>query len=235
MLSRISSEQIYLGDYGWHTGRFHFSFADYNDPDNAHFGDLLAFNDFTLTPNSGFSPHPHSEMEIISYCVDGALIHEDSMGNKNTIEQGDMQYTCAGSGITHSEYNHSLEKPLRFVQIWIRPDAENLLPCYTSRHFERNDRLNKCLQLASGQPIQNVTQIKQDVNIFASEIETGKEAQMKLPHNRQIYLACLEGILRVNNVSLENGDSLKIWDEGTLSLEAVQHCHLLMVEVSRSW
>ena len=234
MLSKISSEQIYLGDYGWHTGRFHFSFADYDDPDNTNFGDLIAFNDFALTPNSGFSTHPHSEIEIISYCIEGELIHEDSMGNINILEAGDMQYTCAGSGIMHSESNQSHELPLRFVQIWLRPESKNLLPCYSSRHIERNERLNKCLHLASGQPIQDVTRIRQDANIYVTEIETGEVERINFDQDRQIYLACLDGDLIANNLFLENGDSLKAWDEGELALEAVRTCHLLVVEVSRS-
>jgi quercetin 2,3-dioxygenase len=234
MLSKIHSEQIYLGDYGWHTARFHFSFADYNDPENAHFGDLLALNDFVLSPDSGFDTHSHQEIEIISYCVEGELIHEDSMGNKNMIRQGEMQYTCAGSGITHSEFNNSLEKPLRFVQIWIKPDSENLTPRYSSIHFTRTDRLNKLLQIASGQQTGDVPQINQDANIFVAEIERGTQVQINHIFKRQIYLACLEGALNANNASLENGDSIKVWDEEALTLAATINCHLLMVDVSRN-
>ena len=107
MLSKVPARQIYLGDYGWHVGRFHFSFADYEDPENTSFGDLITFNDFILQPGSGFETHSHQEIEIISYCVDGELVHEDSLGNKEIIKRGEMQYTCAGSGITHSERNYS--------------------------------------------------------------------------------------------------------------------------------
>ena len=117
MLSKIQASQIYLGDYGWHAGRFHFSFAEYCDPENLSFGNLMTFNDFTLQPGTGFDKHPHEEIEIVSYCVNGQLVHEDSLGNKEILQHGEMQYTCAGSGITHSESNASLKEPLRFIQV----------------------------------------------------------------------------------------------------------------------
>jgi len=233
MLQKINSKQIYTGNYGWHTGHFHFSFGDYADPGNTHFGDLIAFNDFFLSPESGFDTHPHQEIEIISYCVEGEMVHKDSMGNKNIITHGGMQYTCAGSGITHSEYNYSLEKDLRFVQIWIRPALSNLSPNYASTQIVRSDRLNKLLQIVSGHRIENVTRINQDANIFVSEIEPGARLQLNQHSDRQFYLSCLEGALSVNDTSLEHGDAIKIWDEGTVILDAVHNCHLLMVDVPR--
>jgi len=232
MLSKIPARQIYLRDYGWHVGRFHFSFADYEDPENTNFGDLMTFNDFTLQPCSGFETHPHQEIEIISYCVDGELVHEDSLGNKEIIKRGEIQYTCAGSGITHSERNDSQDSPLRFIQIWIRPRSTGLLPHYHSAHFKKSDRLNKVLQIASGQSIENVTRINQDTNIFVSEIQAGRQLGMDQLPGRQVYLACLEGALSVNNVPLNTGDALKVKNEPGLTLAALEDVHLIMVEMS---
>jgi redox-sensitive bicupin YhaK (pirin superfamily) len=232
MLSKVSARQIYLRDYGWHVGRFHFSFADYKDPENTNFGDLITFNDFTLQPCSGFETHPHQEIEIISYCVDGELVHEDSLGNKEIIKRGEIQYTCAGSGITHSERNDSQDSPLRFIQIWIRPRSTGLLPHYHSAHFKKSDRLNKVLQIASGQSIENVTRINQDTNIFVSEIQAGRQLGMDQLPGRQVYLACLEGALSVNNVPLNTGDALKVKNEPGLTLAALEDVHLIMVEMS---
>jgi quercetin 2,3-dioxygenase len=231
MLSKILARQIYLGDYGWHVGRFHFSFADYDDPENICFGDLMTFNDFVVQPGSGFETHAHQEIEIISYCVEGELIHEDNMGHKETIKRGDMQYTCAGSGITHSERNASLERPLRFIQIWIRPNAAGLPPHYASTHFKQTDRLNKLLQIVSGQSIANVSRINQDANIFVSEIEAGRQIGIKQLPGRQIYLACLEGALNLNNVPLKAGDAIKVRDELDLSITTVEGCHLILIEM----
>ncbi len=132
MLSKVPAKQIFIRDYGWHVGRFHFSFTDYKDPENTSFGNLLTFNDFTLQPGSGFEKHSHREIAIVSYCVDGELVHEDSMGNKEIIKRGEMQYTCAGFGITHSERNYCRDSSLRFIQIWIRPISTGLPPIITT-------------------------------------------------------------------------------------------------------
>ena len=137
MLKKITSDSIYFADYGWHTGRFHFSFADYDDPDNSHFGVLRALNEFVLQPGSGFDTHPHAEMEIISYCVEGELTHGDSMGHTNTLQSGDVQYLSAGSGITHREINEPQDRSMRFFQIWITPQDSNLTPKYECKHFSR--------------------------------------------------------------------------------------------------
>lgn len=232
MLSKINSDHIYLGDFGWHTGRFHFSFGDYDDPENCRFGDLVAFNDFIVKPCSGFDTHPHSEIEIISYCVEGELTHVDNLGNSNTIGRGDMQYTCAGSGITHSETNNSPGKALRFIQIWIQPNVGKLPPRYLANHFSREDRLNKFLQIASGERLEDVAQVNQDANIFVSEIEAGKQIGVDLPPSRQFYIACLEGSLRINDLDLQKGDALKIWDETEMNLRAIEDCHSIIVEMS---
>ena len=231
MLSKIPARQIYLGDYGWHVGRFHFSFADYIDPGNTHFGDLITFNDFTLQPHTGFDTHSHREMEIISYCVMGELFHADSMGNYAIIKRGEMQYTCAGSGITHSEKNNSREQPLRFIQIWIRPNAAGLTPLYAARHFKQTDRLNRLLQIASGNSIGQVTRINQDVNIYISEMKAGRQVYERQLPGRQTYLACLEGSLAINNLPMESGDAIKVCGESLLTMTALQDCHLVMVEM----
>jgi redox-sensitive bicupin YhaK (pirin superfamily) len=233
MLSKIPARQIFLGDYGWHVGRFHFSFADYDDPHNIRFGDLITFNDFSLQPCSGFETHSHQEIEIISYCLNGELVHEDNMGNIETIKRGEMQYTCAGSGITHSESNSSHSSPLRFIQIWIRPNAAGLQPRYSATHYKRSERLNKLLLIASGQSIEKVTRINQDTNVFISEMSAGRQLPIRQLPGRQLYLSCLEGSLVINDMRVEAGDALKVWDESELTLTAIQDCHTLMVEMPR--
>jgi redox-sensitive bicupin YhaK (pirin superfamily) len=191
----------------------------------------MTLNDFTLRPACGFEMHPHQEMEIISYCVDGELVHEDSLGNREIIQRGGMQYTCAGSGIWHSERNESLDNSLRFIQIWIRPNAPHLSPHYHSHDFKPSDRLNKMQQIASGQSIENGTQINQDVNIFVSKIQAGRQIELYQLPGRQAYLACLEGALGINKLALNSGDALKIWDEPVLTLTAVEDVQLIMVDM----
>jgi redox-sensitive bicupin YhaK (pirin superfamily) len=232
MLSKIPSERIFNGDYGWHSGRFHFSFGDYDDPGNSNFGELIAFNDFEVQPGSGFETHPHREIEIITYCVEGELTHMDSMGNLNKSAPGDMQYTCAGSGILHSEINTSTDMPLRFVQIWLKPNAESLPPRYISKHYRQDDRLNKVLQIASGQELTGVIRVNQDTNIYVSEIEPGKYFSFELSPGFRCYLACLEGSLRINDLRLDDGDAVKIWDETALEVSALEQSQIILVEIS---
>ncbi len=233
MFTKISSNQIYTGNYGWHTGRFHFSFADYKDPNNGNFGDLVAFNDFLLRPGTGFDPHDHTEVEIVTYCIDGELTHEDNLGNRNRLQRGDMQYTCAGSGIVHSERNESSDKPLRFLQIWFKPNETGLPPFYRFLHFNRRDRLNRLLHLASGQPTKNITRINQDANVFVSELQRDVELGIRELPNRQVYLACLEGSFVINGVQLKTGDAIKTWGEKILSVMATEDCHLVFVDMPR--
>lgn len=231
MLSKILSEHMYLGDFGWHTGRFHFTFGDYDDPENHHFGKLIAFNDFVVKPGFGFETHPHKEIEIISYCLKGELTHADNMGNLNKIKRGDMQYTSAGSGITHSETNKSPATPLRFVQIWIQPNEAGLTPRYVSNHFTKKDRLNKLLQIASGKKSDAMVQVNQDTNIYVSEIQAGRRVRAVLLPNHYFYLVCLEGSLGINGLTLQEGDAVKAWDEARLDLKAVKDCHSIIVEI----
>jgi redox-sensitive bicupin YhaK (pirin superfamily) len=230
MLQKILSEHMYLGDYGWHTGRFHFSFGDYDDPGNTHFGELIAFNDFVVKPGFGFETHPHREIEIVSYCLKGELTHVDSMGNRNTIKRGDMQYACAGSGITHSETNRSPVDSLRFIQIWIRPNAKKLQPRYLSNHYTRRDRLNRLLHIASGNVKDDVVLVNQDTNIFVSEIQAGREVTSGLHPAHLYYLVCLEGSLDLNDLILQEGDAAKIWAESSMTMSAVEGCHSIIVE-----
>ena len=222
---------MYLGDFGWHTGRFHFSFGDYVDPENSHFGELIAFNDFVVKPGYGLETHPHKEIEIISYCLKGELTHMDSMGNANKIKRGDMQYTCAGSGITHSETNKSAEVPLRFVQIWIQPNAPGLLPRYVSNHFTKKDRLNRLLQIASGKKTGGLVQVNQDTNIYVSEIQAGRKVRAELSPLHYFYLVCLEGSLGINGLTMQEGDAVKVWDESNLDLLAFEDAHSIIVEI----
>ena len=185
MLIKTPSKNIFQKDYGWHTGRFHFSFGDYQDSANQAFGVLCAFNDFIVNPKSGFETHPHSEMEIISYCVSGNLKHQDNMGHVNELQRGDSQYTCTGSGITHSEMNETSSTPLRFLQIWIKPMRAGLKPVYTENKCPpiASDGQLRCI--ASGDKADGVMQIAQDAHIFAAEIEANKMIRYENKDERQ--------------------------------------------------
>ncbi len=233
MKRKIPARNIYVGNYDGHIGRFHFSFADYEDSENGPFGVLQALNDFELEPGAGFGIHPHEEMEIISYCIEGILEHVDNMGNRNTIGRGDVQYLCAGSGVNHSEMNSTIDGSLRFVQIWISPNKTGLSPNYRSKKFSKNSRMNEFQLVVSGETLDNAIEIHQDANIYIAELEKHKQIAITNHDRRQSYLLCLEGSLAGNGVELISCDALKLWGEECLTLTALEESHILMVEMAK--
>ena len=232
MKRKIPAQNIYIGDYDWHIGRFHFPFADYEDPENGPFGVLEALNDFELKPGTGFDTHPHDEMEIISYCVEGTLDHIDNMGNKHTIGRGDVQYLCAGEGVTHSEMNPAIDASLRFLQIWITPNKKGLPPMYRVKKFSKNTHKNELNLIVSGEACDPAITIQQDANIYVAELEEGKQITIPNRELRQSYLYCLEGRLAGNGVDLICCDALKLWGEQDLTLTALEQSHILVVEMA---
>jgi len=232
MLTKISTEEIFFKNYGWHTGQFHFAFGDYEEPTNQNFGVLCALNAFVVQPNKGFETHSHAEMEIISYCVHGTLQHQDSMGNKNELKRGDSQYTCTGSGITHSELNGSVDDSLRFLQIWIIPRRSGLQPLYREKRILGKE-INGCLRhIASGEKIEGVMQIAQDANIFAAEISRNQQVRFENKEKRQSYVLCLEGEISANSIGLRESDAIKLRGEEKLNFMAREDSHLLIVEMA---
>ena len=232
-LNKIESESLFRVDRGWLDSRFHFSFAEYHNPDNMQFGVLRVLNDDLVRPQTGFGTHPHQDMEIVSYCIDGELTHSDSMGYKETLKRGDVQYMSAGTGITHSEMNDAAAGTLRFLQIWILPDAKRLTPRYGSKKFSKAERHNKLLHLVSGNTGHGAITISQDVNIHVAEIDAEKQLEFENKKDRQIYLVCIEGKLAVNDVVLKSRDALEITEEAKLTFKADEDSHLLMIEMAK--
>jgi hypothetical protein len=231
MLNKVSIENLFHADHGWREYRLHFSFAEYSNPAREQFGVLNALNDETLQPNQGFDDHPHHEMEIIAYCVHGELTHRDSTGNQNTIKRGDVQYMCAGSGVTHAEMNTSTDESMRFINIWIQPSENGLTPTYRSKSFAEDDRHNKLLQVVSGKDVNGVLRINQDANIFVSEVDKGQQLTVGLQDRRQAYLLCVEGSLNINGIELMTSEAIEVAGETQLTLNALEDSHLLMVEM----
>ncbi|GMT42137.1 MAG: hypothetical protein IEMM0002_0548 [bacterium] len=232
-LNKIESKSLFHARHGWLESRFHFSFSEYFNPDNMQFGVLRVLNDDLVRPQTGFGTHPHQDMEIVSYCIDGELTHSDSMGYKETLKRGDVQYMSAGTGITHSEMNESGDKTLRFLQIWILPNKNGLTPQYGSRRFLKVDRHNRFLHVVSGKTDNEAITINQDVNIYAAEIDAGKQLEFENQENRQIYLVCIKGALAVNDVALKSRDALEIKESAKLIFKALEDSHLLMVEMAK--
>lgn len=215
MFRKIESENMGSSNLGWLKSKFHFSFAEYYNPDNINFGVLRVINDDLVEPNTGFDLHPHRDMEIISYVVDGELTHEDNMGNKNTLGRGHVQYMSAGTGVYHSEHNFG-KNILRLLQIWIFPDKQGYAPNYGDYKFNWDDRKNKWLHMVSSKEGNAPIKINQDANIYSIELEQGKEINFPVNKGRQAYLVQIEGISTINTVELSDRDGLEIVEEDIL-------------------
>ena len=231
----------------WLKSRFHFSFAEYNNYNNLDYGVLRVMNDDLVQPHRGFGTHPHSNMEIITYIVEGELTHQDSIGTKESLGRGSIQFMSAGSGIRHSEFNHG-DKPLRFIQTWIKPAQMGIPPNYGGYAADHDLKKNKLHHLVSNVQDPSTStpvEIMQDCNTYASELEKGQKVSMTLRKNRMLYLLCVEGSVRINgSETLSRHDACEVQGSATedsfLEIEAVEvepteHgdlAHVLMFEMA---
>lgn len=213
------SAERYHGDHGWLSTYHSFSFADYFDPNNANWGALRVFNEDRVLAGKGFGTHPHRDMEIITYVIDGELEHRDSMGNHGVVKPGGIQYLSAGTGITHSEFNHSKDTDVHFVQMWVLPRSPGLEPNYGQRQFERRDRLNTWLTVASGQAgvIAPVT-ILQDASLHVARLEDG-EVTYRYGEGRFGFVFVATGEVEINGEKLTAGDSARVHGIDELTFE----------------
>ena len=231
MIKKLSKENMGKSNLGWLESRFHFSFAEYRNPKNINFGVLRVLNDDIVHPVSGFDMHPHSNMEIISYIIDGEITHKDSMGNSETLKRGEVQYLSAGDGIYHSEHNLHKSDDLRLLQIWIIPPKAGLPRLYGSHKYKFEQRDNKLLNIVSSQNGDSNIKIYQDINIFVSEFD--KAFEYKIQKDRQVYFVQIEGTTEVNGTILEYGDAMEIVDEEKLTINPQTKSHILFIEMAK--
>lgn len=231
MLRKIESKNMGGSNLGWLKSLFHFSFAEYYNPDNINFGVLRVINDDLVEPNTGFDTHPHRDMEIISYVVDGEITHGDSMGNKKTLTRGSVQYMSAGTGVYHSEHNLG-DKTLRLLQIWILPDKKGYKPNYGDYEFQWNDRRNKWLHMVSSKEGKAPVKINQDINVYSLELDKENEIDFTVKEGRQAYLVQIEGSAAVNNIDLADRDAMEIVEEDIL-IKAKETSHVLVIEMNK--
>ena len=231
MLKKLPKENMGTSNLGWLESRFHFSFAEYRNPNNINFGVLRVLNDDIVHPMSGFDTHPHSNMEIISYVVNGEITHKDSMGNSETLKRGEVQYLSAGDGIYHSEHNFHKSEDLRLLQIWIIPPFTGLPRLYGSHQYKKEERQNRLLNIVSSQNGDSKIKIYQDINIFVSELD--KELDYKIQKDKQVYFVQIEGSSNINGTLLENGDAMEIVDEDILTIKPITKSHILFIEMQK--
>lgn len=233
MLKKLSKENMGTSNLDWLESRFHFSFAEYRNPNNLNFGVLRVLNDDIIHPKNGFDMHPHRDMEIISYVVEGELTHRDSMGNSETLGCHNVQYMSAGTGVTHSEYNLSHINDLRLLQIWILPPEKNLVPIYGSYKYQENEFNNKLLNIVSSKHGNSKIQINQDINIYASKLDAKNNLKFDMLNHRQVYFVQIEGASDVNGIKLNDGDALEIINEVNITISALTKSHILFIEMKK--
>ncbi len=234
MLKKIPKDSMYLSNHGWLKSRFHFSFAEYRNINNVNFGVLRVLNDDIIEPVSGFDFHPHNNMEIITYVIDGELTHKDSMGNSEVLKRGEVQYLSAGDGIYHSEHNMHKSKNLRLLQIWIIPPQNSLPRLYGSCKYKQEERKDKFLKIVSSENGNSKIKIYQDINIFVNEMSKGTNSLFKIENNRQIYFVQIEGSSNINEILLEEGDALEILDIEKIDIKAISNSHFLFIEMAKN-
>lgn len=226
-----SSERGHF-DFGWLKTWHSFSFGHYFNKQKMHFGTLRVLNEDIVAPGTGFDLHPHKNMEIITFILEGELEHTDSMGNKGIIRREEVQVMTAGSGIFHSEINPNSQIPCHLLQIWILPEKENLTPRYDQKTFQESDFRNKLKKIVGRIGSDAPLGIHQDANIYVGYFSQNEFAEIfKINHNRGFYLFVIDGNLTANNVKLTKGDALGAWDENKLSMHFTSDAKIILFEV----
>ena len=212
----------------WHT----FSFAGYYEPTRVRFGALRVLNDDVVAPGMGFGTHPHDNMEIISIALEGDLEHEDSLGNKQVIRQGDVQVMSAGTGVAHSEKNRNKDRAVKFLQIWVIPDKKDVEPRYDQKTFSDAEKLNHLVTVVSPMGEKTGVNIYQDAWFSMGKLDNGTSLTYDIKkEGNGVYAFLLEGDVTINEVVLNRRDGLGIWDEKSLSITANSNAELLLMEV----
>ena len=218
-------------DHGWLSSYHSFSFADYHDPDHVEFGPLRVLNEDRVAAGQGFGTHGHSNMEIISYVLEGELAHQDSIGTGSTLRPGDVQRMSAGSGVRHSEFNASPTNKVHFLQIWIQPDVSDIPPSYEEKHFGPAEKRGRLRLIASSNGESGSVLIHQDVRVYGGLFDAAERAALELAPKRRAYVHVARGLVHVNGVELNAGDALKVWDEPQLDIEHGANAEILVFDL----
>ncbi|MEM5383233.1 pirin family protein [Paraburkholderia phymatum] len=227
-------------EHGWLSSRHTFSFANYYDPKQIGFSDLLVINDDRVAPARGFGKHPHRDMEIFSYVLEGALEHKDSMGTGSVIVPGDVQLMSAGTGVAHSEYNHSASEPVHFLQIWIAPSVKGATPRYQQKNFAAQDKRGTLRLVLSPDGENGSLELRQDARVYAGLLDGNETAGVDIATDRYAYVHVARGSVKMNGVEMKEGDGARIRNERRLELTDGQDAEVLVFdlrnnEVSELW
>ena len=232
MIERRAFANLGGADHGWLKAKHHFSFGGYHDPKNMGWGALRVWNDDEIAANSGFPPHPHADMEIITYVREGAITHQDNLGNKGRTEAGDVQVMSAGTGIRHAEYNLEADTT-RIFQIWIQPNRTGGAPSWGAKPFPKADRSGAFVALASGFEADNdALPIRTDARVLGATLKAGESTRYPLGETRHGYLVPAIGSVEVNGVRLNARDGAAIANEDVLTITALEDSELILVDAA---
>ena len=227
------SEERGHANHGWLNAKHSFSFAEYHDPENMHFGPLRVINEDRIAAGQGFGTHGHRDMEIVTYVLDGALSHRDSLGNGSTIRPGDVQRMSAGTGVMHSEFNGSQDDPLHLLQIWIIPKRAGDPPGYEEKRFEDADKRGRLRVVASPEGRDGSVTIHADASIYAGLFDGAERAEHVLAAGRQAYVQVARGTVTVNGEALKAGDAAMITDTSSVTVENGEHAEVLLFDLGQ--
>ncbi len=231
MLQVLKSSQRGSADHGWLQSNHSFSFGHYYNPNEMGFGPLLVINEDRVQPSKGFGTHSHDNMEIVSYVLSGALEHKDSMGNGSVIRYGDVQRMSAGTGVQHSEFNHSSTERVHFLQIWITPNVTGIEPGYEEKQFDTASKTGGLRLIASADGRDGSVLIHQDAKIFASILNADDHVKYELAPTRTAYVHLIRGKAEINGIQLSTGDALKISEESLIEFENAADAELLLFDL----
>ena len=218
-------------NHGWLDSHHTFSFADYYDPREMGFGALRVINEDRVAPGKGFGTHPHRDMEIISYVLEGALAHKDSIGTGSVIRPGDVQRMSAGTGVLHSEFNPSPQDPVHFLQIWIEPNEYGIPPSYEQKNFSGDRKQGHLRLIASPDAADGSVKLHQDARVYAAVLDSGDVVSFSLPQGRKAYVHVARGVVELNDNALSAGDGAKVSGEQELRLSGGKAAEVLLFDL----
>lgn len=231
MITVRNAEERGRANHGWLKSSHTFSFASYWDPDEQGFSDLLVINDDRVIAGKGFGQHPHRDMEIFSYVLEGALEHKDTLGTGSVIKPGDVQLMSAGSGVAHSEFNHSKSQPVHFLQIWIVPNVRGATPRYQQQHFSDDEKRGKLRLIISPEGQQGSLQVRQDARVYAGLFDGDEHATLTLADNRYAYVHVARGRIELNGQLLREGDGVRMRKEQVIELSNGRDAEVLVFDL----
>jgi redox-sensitive bicupin YhaK (pirin superfamily) len=231
-LTLRKSDERGRADFGWLDSRHSFSFGHYHDPKHMGFGPLRVINDDRVAPGGGFPSHPHSDMEIISYVLEGGLAHKDSLGTGSVIRPGDVQRMSAGTGIRHSEFNASKSEPVHFLQIWIIPERKGLAPGYEQKSFPDAEKRGKLRLVGSRDGRDGSVTIHRDVDLYATLLSAGQAVTHELRAGRGAWVQVARGSITLNGERLKEGDGVSVSSPATLRLDGVEDAEALLFDMA---